>query len=350
MRCLCAVAMMLAVLGCASLVDPLDEGGAAAPSTSSPGVAAQRSSRYGWKGFLALDFNFDGMADVLWDDEDRSLMAVWFMNGTELLAPGPILHGPSGEGWLAVGSDFDADGLTDVLWHHDERNLITIWPMDGGRPLAPGPILQGPSGGSWDIRPNDFNRDNMSDVLWYDAAQNLMTVWLMNGTEVQARGPFLPGPSGGRWNVGPVPDVNFDRMADVIWYEPEQNLMTVWLMNGTELLAPGPVIPGPSGEGWALFWASDVSGDGVPDVLWINEERGLMTVWLMNGTELLAPGPVIPGPSGDGWRAFAAGDVNFDRMADVVWQRAGTSEMVVWLMNGSEPLARGPLLRGPYGG
>ncbi|XYI04035.1 FG-GAP repeat domain-containing protein [Sorangium sp. So ce1128] len=350
MECLCAVVAIHAVLGCAGRVDPLDEGGRVPPPTPSLGVAAQRSSGYGWSIIETLDLNFDGMADVVWSDIERSLMAIWFMNGTQLLAPGPTLRGPGGDGWLGFALDLNADGVGDVLWRHDEQNLMTIWLRDGTQLLLPGTTLRGPSGGSWVIRPNDFDGDRLVDVAWYNAEQNLLTVWLMNGTELLASGPLIPGPGGGRWKIGPPIDFNGDRRADVLWYDDERNLMTVWLMNGTELLAPGPVIPGPIGDGWVVYWAGDFNADRLIDVLWTNEERGLVAVWMMNGPELLAPGPVIPGPIGDGWRAFTAGDVNFDFMADLVWQRTGTSQMTVWLMNGGEPMAPGPMILGPHDG
>ncbi len=239
--------------------------------------------------------------------------------------------------------------MADVIWRHDERDLITIWYMDGGRPFEQGPVIPGARGRGWVIRPSDFNRNLGSDVLFYNEDKNLMTVWLMDGNQLLAPGPFISGP-GTDWDIGPVPDFNFDRIADVIWNDDVHNLMTVWLMSNTEVLGRGPVIPGPAGEGWEVLWASDFNADGMGDVLWSNEDKGLVAVWLMNGVELLDAGPVIPGPIGDGWRAIAAGDVNGDLMTDVVWQRLGTSQMAVWLMNGNHLLSPGPVILGPPGG
>jgi hypothetical protein len=348
MKYLCAVAAIHVVIGCADGADPLDEGGPMDPATPGLGVAEQRSSTYGWKIIEAIDFNFDGRQDVLWVDPARSRMAIWFMDGSQLLAPGPILRGPAGNGWIAIGLDFNFDGMSDVIWRHDDRNLINIWFMDGGRPFAQAPVLPGPRGSGWVIRPNDFNRNVASDVLFFNEDKDLMTVWLLDGGQLLAPGPFIPGP-GGDWDIGSVPDFNFDRIADVIWNDDVRNLMTVWLMSNTEVLARGPVFPGPAGEGWEVLWASDFNADGMADVLWANEEKGLAAVWLMNGVEVLDAGPVIPGPIGGGWRAATAGDVNGDLMADLVWQRVGTSQMAVWLMNGTHVLSPGPVILGPPG-
>jgi hypothetical protein len=109
-------------------------------------------------------------------------------------------------------------------------------------------------------------------VLWNNSRQNLMSVWLMNGSELLAPGPVIPGPVGDGWRAVEGIDFNFDRMADVLWSNPGQNLISVWLMNGSELLAPGPVIPGPVGSGWRLVFAVDYNYDGMADVLWRNAQ------------------------------------------------------------------------------
>ncbi|WP_437713288.1 VCBS repeat-containing protein [Sorangium sp. So ce448] len=91
-------------------------------------------------------------------------------------------------------------------------------------------------------------------------------------------------------------DFNRDEMVDVLWEHPEKSLAAIWLMEGTQPVAPGPVIPGPLGQGWVARGARDFNRDGMADVLWENTEQSLIAVWLMNGTQLLAPGPVFLGP------------------------------------------------------
>ncbi|XYI02422.1 hypothetical protein ACMHYB_22770 [Sorangium sp. So ce1128] len=136
-------------------------------------------------------------------------------------------------------------------------------------------------------------------------------------------------------------------MGDVLWNNAEQNLITVWLMDGSQLIGPGPITPGPAGEGWVATTAQDANRDGMGDVLWNNIEQNLMAVWLMEGTQLLAPGPLIPGPLGRGWEARPGADVKVDGTADVLWYAAGTNQAAVWLMDGPQLLAPGPVILGP---
>ena len=83
----------------------------------------------------------------------------------------------------------------------------------------------------------------------------------------------------------------------MIWSNSTHGSMAVWLMNGTQLLAAGPEIPGPAGPGWSVVYAEDFNLDGMADALWQNTTTPRMAVWLMAGTQLLAPGPEIPGPA-----------------------------------------------------
>ncbi|WP_437945738.1 VCBS repeat-containing protein [Sorangium sp. So ce296] len=349
-----AVSGILVALGCAQDAGPRARGLRTLDPPGAPmGAAVQRANRSAWKVIQGADFNLDGMADVLWNDPEQNLMAVWLMDGTRLLAPGPVIPGPLGDGWIAASAaDFNLDGMADVLWNDPEQNLMAVWLMDGTRLLAPGPVIPGPLGGGWVAVQNlfDLNRDNMADVVWNNPERNLMAVWLMEGTRLLAPGPFIPGPAGDGWKAVAIGDANFDGMGDVVWNNPEQNLMAVWLMEGSQLLAPGPVIPGPLGDGWIVVTANDFSGDGEADVLWTNGEQGLMAIWLMDGSRLLAPGPVIPGPLGEGWAVRTAGDTNFDSLADAIWQADGTNLMAVWLMEGSRLLAPGPVIPGPPDG
>ncbi|WP_437323442.1 FG-GAP repeat domain-containing protein [Sorangium sp. So ce381] len=318
----------------------------------SPGVASPRSDGNGWKTIYPADFNNDGMVDVLWQRTRQNLMAVWLMNGSQLLAPGPVIPGPIGDGWTAISAgDFNEDHMADVFWYNSPRNLIAIWLMNGGQLLAPGPVIPGPIGDGWVAVTSaaDFNSDGMNDVVLNNPRQNLMTVWLMNGSQLLAPGPAIPGPIGDGWIASSTADFNVDGMADVLWNNPRRNLMAVWLMNGTQLLAPGPNIPGPIGDGWVTITAFDFNVDGMADVLWHNAGQNLMAVWLMDGSQLLAPGPNIPGPSGHGWvPAQGAADFNFDGTADVLWNNAAQNLMAVWLMDGSQLLAPGPNIPGPF--
>lgn len=132
-----------------------------------------------------------------------------------------------------------------------------------GRGIPPlGAVTQRTTGADWSIRTGDFNGDGMFDVLWVNSVNNSIAVWLMDGTRLLAPGPEIPGPIGGGWTASLPADFNGDGMSDVLWFNPVTNSIAVWLMNGTRLLAPGPELPGPIGNGWTAL-PDDFNGDGM---------------------------------------------------------------------------------------
>jgi hypothetical protein len=141
----------------------------------------------------------------------------------------------------------------------------------------------------------DFNFDFISDIVWHNTVDNRISVWLMNGSQPLVQGPDIAGPTGDGWAVITALDMNFDGMADVLWYNSDKDLIAVWLMNGTRLLAAGPPIAGPIGVGWKVSGLGDFNHDGRRDVLWYNAEKNLLAIWFMNGSVLLSRGQPIPG-------------------------------------------------------
>ena len=63
------------------------------------------------------DFNGDGNADILWQNDDGT-PAIWLMNGTSLIGGGGLANpGPS---WHVAGTgDFNGDGNADILWQNE---------------------------------------------------------------------------------------------------------------------------------------------------------------------------------------------------------------------------------------
>src|SRR5205807_896627 len=133
----------------------------------------------------------------------------------------------------------------------------------------------------------DFNNDGKPDILWHNAGTGQISVWLMNGTQFRSAASF-----GGKsaaslpWHPVATGDFNGDGKPDILWHNAGTGQISVWLMNGTQFIS-ATNFGGKSAASlpWHPVATGDFNGDGKPDILWHNAGTGQISVWLMNGTQ-----------------------------------------------------------------
>ncbi|MBF0291400.1 MAG: VCBS repeat-containing protein, partial [Nitrospinae bacterium] len=85
----------------------------------------------GWQAQGIGDFDGDGKNDLLWRDAESGQVAVWMMNGVDVVTSAMTSLNP-GAGWLVQGiGDFDGDGKSDILWRDASTGQTAIWFMSG---------------------------------------------------------------------------------------------------------------------------------------------------------------------------------------------------------------------------
>jgi hypothetical protein len=252
----------------------------------------------GWHVEASADFNQDGKADIILQNNDGTPQ-IWLMNGTNvtsvtnLVNPGPSWH-------VIAAADFNNDGRPDILWQNTD-GAAAIWLMNGTTPVAGGvlPVNPGPA---WRvIGAGDVNGDGKADILWQNN-DGTPAIWEMNGTNVIGGGLLVnPGPS---WHAVGLGDFNGDGNADILW-QNNDGAAAIWELNGTNIIGGGVLSPNP-GASWHVIGTSDFNGDGKVDILWQNND-GTPAIWDMNGTTIIGGG-LLPNP-GATWQAKADGPI-----------------------------------------
>lgn len=279
------------------------------------------------------DFNGDGRTDLVWRNQVRGDVAVWLMNGKEILDFAVVLPGVP-LSWTIEGiDDFNKDGKDDFIWRNRANGDVALWLMNGRKIDTAAIVLPGVPL-SWEIEGiSDLNNDNQADLIWRDRSNGDVAVWLMNGSQIAGAAVVVPGVPL-TWTIEGVDDLNGDGNADLIWRDRSNGDVAVWLMNGLQIAGSAIVLPGVP-LNWNIQGIGDFNNDGKADLLWRGQTNGEIAVWLMNGLQIAGSGIVLAGiPSN--WTIEGIGDFNNDGKSDIAWRDRGNGDAAVWLINGTQ--------------
>jgi hypothetical protein len=144
----------------------------------------------------------------------------------------------------------------------------------------------------------------------------------------------------------PATDVNGDGKPDLVLYNASTQQTALWYMNNNIRIgsATSPTLP----AGWRLVAVGDFNRDGHPDYLLFNPATRQTTIWYLSGASHIASasGPTLP----SGWQIVATGDFNKDGKPDWVLYDASTRQTAIWYMNNNVRIASsaGPTLPGGW--
>ena len=92
--------------------------------------------------------------------------------------------------------------------------------------------------------------------------------------------------------------------------------------------------PYPSGA-MVPYFPDRLDGDGVSDIVFVNEQSRKVAAWLMEGMTR-KQGAVLPNEVPAGYLCEGIGDLDANGSTDIVWRDAANSRLVAWLTSGLE--------------
>jgi hypothetical protein len=209
-----------------------------------------------------------------------------------------------------------------------------------GTDMIAGALLSPPqvSDINWKVAgAGDLDGDGQFDLVWQNVADGRVSGWLMNGLTVRLWGLFsYPQVADTGWRIRAVGDLNGDGKADLFWQHQGDGRISAWLMDGLTVVAFTMLNPSAVADlNWKIVGAADFDGDGSRDLVWHHQSDGRISVWFMNGTSVMSWWLMNPSQVADlTWRIRGVGDLNNDGHPDLLWQNTWDGRISVWLMNG----------------
>jgi RHS repeat-associated protein len=291
-------------------------------------------------------------ADILWRDTDNDQVGYWRFDGTTYRDTKVIT--PISDDWKveAIG-DFDGDKSEDILWRNKVNGELVAYLMDGasGTIRSQATLKHPVTGITWPVDQGwqvigigDVNGDGKGDIIWRNVAASAVSIWLMNGTQVLGATPtYADGVGltvGAGFNLVAVADLSGDGKADLLW-QHSSGVVIDWVMDGATRLGAVTMSNLPP-AGYKIEAVNDFNGDGKGDLFWRNSV-GNVEMWLGTGqidvyqaTPLSSTSNLPVSTVDMAWQIAGTDDFNGDGKADVAWRHQTLGVMSLWSMNGSQ--------------
>ena len=256
------------------------------------------------------DFNADAISDILWRNTQTGEVRAWLMdpaNGTSCQSELVLTPPTPNPGWKIKGTgDFDGDGDADILWQNDISHTVVIWLMTGATHTG-GSVDCGSAAwpdseiADWEIAgTGHYDGDVKADILWQrvTGSQSDLVVWHVDGltctgTE-RTSGPASNWTSygGGYFDNGYMTMVSG---SDVLWRNETSCKIALWYMDHFEHISgnnPTPWDGSPCGSGEIVGVGRYDNDDYCSDILWRDNLTDLLYVWQMSGNMVTSIVPI----------------------------------------------------------
>ncbi len=277
------------------------------------------------------DLNGDGIPDIVTANRIDDTVSVFLGIGDGTFLP-PKTYDIGARVWRVTLADVTNDGKLDILTANKGSNTVSILLGNGDGSFQPQIVIP------VDTRPSavtvaDLTGDGIPDLVVDNYAAD--TIWVLlgkgNGT---FQAPLIYPAGQGPGFAGPSPvtvaDLTGDGIPDLIYPDYAAGNVAVRLGNGNGTF--GPVHTFPVGKGAYQVSVADLTGDGTPDLIVDNAVDDTVSVLLGNGNGTFQPQKVYP--VGLNPYSLAIAEFNGDGIPDIVTSDRGGNTVSVLLGNG----------------
>lgn len=290
----------------------------------------------------------DGFSDIALVDPGKGTFTSLGMKGSVVLqsksqsvTPQYTL-GAAGNFFIGSGSLLQSRFIGSLAWTGPDNQLY-VWLSDGrgnandyypakvGSPYPAGWKLMGAANfdGTGTTNPDELFWWNSStgQIGWWKLSEHYF--YILGKAHYYFGTTLSPTINVAKGYVPTLADVNGDGFADIVWTNPNDNSVYVWINNQQGGFAAHRIAD--HAAGFALFGAGDLDGDGNTDLIWINPAAHQMSWWNMNGFNVTGQGTRAVAP---GYTMASIADYDGDGLADILWQGAG-GDAYVWQSSGN---------------
>jgi hypothetical protein len=218
-------------------------------------IGATVASDVDWRIVGTGDLNRDGRRDLVWRNRRTGQIGMWFLNGLTLIGSG-LLNPPgvADLNWSIVSTkDMNADGWPDLLWQNTDTGDIAVWYLQGTN-LIDGSVIATVDRDWLVAGTADLNRDGWPEIVFQHRDGRLATWFMRDGRFVD--GQLIGPPSGWdhHWRVRALCDINGDGAPDFVWQHAVHQWLAVTLMSGANIIDSAWLTPQVMpGTGWNIM-------------------------------------------------------------------------------------------------
>jgi hypothetical protein len=281
-----------------------------------------------------------GQATLYWRNSATGQPVAWHLSETGSRKSGLALSAanPATSWQMEATADVDGDGSLDLIWRNASTGRVVVWFLEpDGWLRSAQQVLDANLSTSWRIvAADDVDGDNVPDLIWFNVSTLRAVVWFLNANGTRKGGVVvLDSNVATGWQVIDVADIDGDGVPDLVWFNSSTRLSVVWFLAADGTFRESVyVLDVPVTSGWSIVEVADVDSDGTPDLIWHHSTTGRAYIWFLESDGTRREGAsVLDANVATAWRIVGASDVDGDGTPDLLWHNRSTGRSIVWFLD-----------------